>query len=122
MALASAPPRSRFLGCPDTIWREGSGGALAAMCNCWQKDVRSLGALAPNTLVTWSDSARKWTISTDAATPFSLATGREAVQEVMSLHQVKLLAAARIRSIGVCYGVGRRSGPIVTKARFTTKL
>ena len=35
----------------------------------------------------------------------------------MSAHQVKLLAAAKVRSIGACYGVGRRGGPIVTKAR-----
>ena len=35
----------------------------------------------------------------------------------MSSDQVKLLAAARIQSTDVCFGVGRRSGPIAAEVR-----
>jgi hypothetical protein len=54
--------------------------------------------------------------------PFLSRPAERRCRKVMSAHQVKLLAAAKVRSIGACYGMGRRGGPIVTKARFITKL
>jgi len=49
--------------------------------------------------------------------PFFSRRAERRCRTVMSSDQVKLLAAARIQSTDVCFGVGRRSGPIAAEVR-----
>jgi hypothetical protein len=116
------PPRSRFLG---------SLGCLSAICGkefcppevvCWRKEVLSLRARREHVGNLERFGLRVDNIDRRRNPLLSRDRQRGGAGRVMSSRQVKLLVRAKIRSIGVCLGSGRRSGPIVTKARFTTEL
>ena len=49
--------------------------------------------------------------------PFLSLRAERRCRTVMSSDQVKVLAAARIQRTDVCFGVGRRSGPIAAEVR-----